>query len=342
MTYTLYSMQNSGNCYKPRLLMHQLGIPFRLVDTDSFDGSTRTPEYLALNPNGKVPLLVLPDGRRLAESNAMLLHLAEGTPFLPADRYERALCYQWLFFEQYSHEPYIAVARSWLSLMPGGREKMTRRTARRPSRPRPQGARRDGGAARRGTVVRRRHLFGRRHRALRLYPCRRRTAISTSRPIRASATGSAASRPCPAMSAWTGGREATIYSSATGGWRRRLGRGLEAGQSLLVVGADHAVHHHAEVAPDRVEAEVGVEPQVDLRPCPGRLEDQRGERRALLGEVDLHVDPAVRLDRRDRHRPGADPLVVALPVERLAHPVDRTGEGVDGRRDRYRPRATTR
>ena len=87
MTYTLYSMQNSGNCYKPRLLMHQLGIPFRLVDTDSFDGSTRTPEYLALNPNGKVPLLVLPDGRRLAESNAMLLHLAEGTPCLPADRY---------------------------------------------------------------------------------------------------------------------------------------------------------------------------------------------------------------------------------------------------------------
>jgi glutathione S-transferase len=125
MTYTLYSMQNSGNCYKPRLLMHQLGLPFRLVDTDSFDGSTRTPEYLALNPNGKVPLLILPDGRRLAESNAMLLHLAEDTPYLPANRYYRALCYQWLFFEQYSHEPYIAVARSWLHLMPGGREKMT-------------------------------------------------------------------------------------------------------------------------------------------------------------------------------------------------------------------------
>lgn len=125
MTYTLYSMQNSGNCYKPRLLMHQLGLPFRVVDTDSFDGSTRTPEYLALNPNGKVPLLVLPDGRRLAESNAMLLHLAEGTPYLPQAPYQRALCYQWLFFEQYSHEPYIAVARSWLSLMPGGRERIT-------------------------------------------------------------------------------------------------------------------------------------------------------------------------------------------------------------------------
>lgn len=125
MSYILYSMQNSGNCYKPRLLMRQLGLSFRLIDTDSFDGSTRTPEYLALNPNGKVPLLILPDGRRLAESNAMLLHLAESTPYLPADRYQRALCYQWLFFEQYSHEPYIAVARSWLRLMPGGRTKMT-------------------------------------------------------------------------------------------------------------------------------------------------------------------------------------------------------------------------
>ncbi len=118
MTYTLYSMQSSGNCYKPRLLMHQLGLPFRLVETDSSKGQTRTPEYLALNPNGKVPLLVLPDGRRLAESNAMLLYLAEGTPFLPADKYERALVNQWLFFEQYDHEPTIAVARSWLKIYP--------------------------------------------------------------------------------------------------------------------------------------------------------------------------------------------------------------------------------
>jgi len=117
--YTLYSTQGSGNCYKPRLLMHQLGLRFRLVDTSSKDGSTRKPEFLALNPNGKVPLLILPDGRPLAESNAMLLHLAEATAYLPAERYERALCYQWLFFEQYSHEPYIAVARSLLHLNPG-------------------------------------------------------------------------------------------------------------------------------------------------------------------------------------------------------------------------------
>ena len=99
--------------------MHQLGLRFRLIDTSSRDGSTRKPEFLALNPNGKVPLLILPDGRPLAESNAMLLHLAEGTAYLPTERYERALCYQWLFFEQYSHEPYIAVARSLLRLNPG-------------------------------------------------------------------------------------------------------------------------------------------------------------------------------------------------------------------------------
>lgn len=116
--YTLYSMQSSGNCYKPRLLMHQLGLAFRLIETDPGKGETRTREYLALNPNGRVPLLVLPDGRRLSESNAMLLYLAEGTPFLPTDRYERALCHQWLFFEQYEHEPTIAVARSWMAIYP--------------------------------------------------------------------------------------------------------------------------------------------------------------------------------------------------------------------------------
>ena len=173
MTHTLYSMQNSGNCYKPRLLMHQLDIPFRLVDTNSFDGSTRTPQYLALNPNGKVPFLILPDGRKLAESNAMLLHFAERTPFLPSDPYERALSYQWLFFEQYSHEPYIAVARSWLSLMPGGREKMT---AERLADLHARGYKALAVMEERlgeAPMVRRPQLLRRRHRALRLYPCGR-------------------------------------------------------------------------------------------------------------------------------------------------------------------------
>lgn len=111
---TLYSQQDSGNCYKPRLLLAQLGRSFRIVDVDANDGSTRTPDFLALNPNGKVPLLVFDDGRRLAESNAILLHLAEGTPYLPADPFERAKAYEWLFFEQYSHEPSVAVRRSLL------------------------------------------------------------------------------------------------------------------------------------------------------------------------------------------------------------------------------------
>lgn len=109
---TLYSQQDSGNCYKPRLLLAHLGRRFCLVDVNANDGTTRTPDFLAKNPIGKVPLLEFDDGRRLAESNAMLLHLAEGTRFLPHDAFERAKVYEWLFFEQYSHEPTVAVRRS--------------------------------------------------------------------------------------------------------------------------------------------------------------------------------------------------------------------------------------
>lgn len=126
-TYTLYSMQFSGNCYKVRLLMHELGIAFRIVDIVKGDGQTTSRDFLALNPNAQVPLLILPDGRPLAESGAMLLHLAEGSALIPADPYERALCWQWMFFEQYSHEPVIAVARNWLRYVPGGRETMAHR-----------------------------------------------------------------------------------------------------------------------------------------------------------------------------------------------------------------------
>ena len=111
---TIYGMSDSGNCYKPRLLMAKLGRPFRHVEVNSITGETRTAGYLARNPNGKVPLLELEDGRLLAESNAILLYLAEGTRFLPGDAYERALVCQWLFFEQYSHEPFIAVRRAIL------------------------------------------------------------------------------------------------------------------------------------------------------------------------------------------------------------------------------------
>ena len=110
----LYDYQLSGNGYKVRLLLHQLGIPFERVETDIVRGETRTPEFLARNPNGRIPTLELEDGTYLAESNAILFYLAEGTPFLPATRLERALVLQWMCFEQYSHEPNIATVRFWL------------------------------------------------------------------------------------------------------------------------------------------------------------------------------------------------------------------------------------
>jgi len=111
----LYNYAPSGNGYKVVLLLRQLGVPCERVEVDANAGGTRTPEFLALNPNGKIPVLVLDDGTVLAESNAILWYLAEGTPFVPADRLGRAQALQWMFFEQYSHEPYIAVARNWLS-----------------------------------------------------------------------------------------------------------------------------------------------------------------------------------------------------------------------------------
>ena len=112
----IYGMMDSGNCYKPRLLMAKLGRGFEQVDVGSGEGGTRSDTYLAKNPNGMVPLLELDDGRLLAESNAILLYLGEGTRFVPQDAWRRALVHQWLFFEQYSHEPYIAVRKAILTV----------------------------------------------------------------------------------------------------------------------------------------------------------------------------------------------------------------------------------
>jgi len=108
---TVYGFSPSGNCHKVRLLLEQLGRAYRWVEVRSDDGSTRKPEFLALNPNGKVPLVQLDDGRTLTESNAILYWLADGTGYLPGDAWQRAQAMRWMFFEQYSHEPYIAVAR---------------------------------------------------------------------------------------------------------------------------------------------------------------------------------------------------------------------------------------
>jgi glutathione S-transferase len=107
----LYDFLESGNGYKVRLLLTQLKLPFEYVEKDILKGETRTPEFLALNPNGRIPVLRLEDGTHLAESGAILFYLADGTPFLPAGRLERAQVLQWMFFEQYSHEPNVAVAR---------------------------------------------------------------------------------------------------------------------------------------------------------------------------------------------------------------------------------------
>jgi glutathione S-transferase len=108
---TVHGFSPSGNCQKVRLLLEQLGREYRWVEVDIVAGGTRTPEYLASNPNGKVPMLVADDGRVLVESNAMLFWLAEDTPYLPNDSWQRAQALSWMFFEQYSHEPYVAVAR---------------------------------------------------------------------------------------------------------------------------------------------------------------------------------------------------------------------------------------
>jgi glutathione S-transferase len=114
----LHQMQMSGNCYKVRLAARQLGIPVVLKDYPLHGGKTRELEFLAKNPNGRVPLLELNDGRCLAESDAILWYLAEGSALVPADKWSRAQALQWMFFEQYSHEPFIAVARFWLAYAP--------------------------------------------------------------------------------------------------------------------------------------------------------------------------------------------------------------------------------
>ena len=107
----IYGDSRSGNCYKLKLLCAELGMDFDWQEVDILAGDTHTPEFLAMNANGKIPLLVLPDGRCLAESNAILCFLADGSEFFRGDAFAQAEVLQWLFFEQYSHEPYIATSR---------------------------------------------------------------------------------------------------------------------------------------------------------------------------------------------------------------------------------------
>ncbi|HYD86853.1 MAG TPA: glutathione S-transferase family protein [Vitreimonas sp.] len=105
----LYGSSDSGNCLKTKWVAERLGIRFEWIETSSFSGATRTPEFLAINPAGQVPVAILADGRMLAQSNAIMLYFAENSDLVPKDAYERAKMLEWLFWEQYSHEPYIAV-----------------------------------------------------------------------------------------------------------------------------------------------------------------------------------------------------------------------------------------
>ena len=160
----LYDHPALGNCLKVRVLLRQLGISYETVVVDLFAGETKAPEHLARNPNGRVPVLELDSGETLPESAAIMLYLAEGTPFLPSGRFERAQVHRWLFFEQNQVEPSLAVgsepAAPW---RPFARDARTR-------------------ARRRPGVHLRPRLLDRRHRAPRVRPLRRRRP---GRPARA-------------------------------------------------------------------------------------------------------------------------------------------------------------
>jgi glutathione S-transferase len=113
----LYDSRVSGNCFKVRLLLAQLGIPYERREVDVVDRSGRKELLADLNPALRVPTLVFDDGRTLGESDAILWYFGDGTSFVPTDPWERAKVLQWMFFEQYSHEPHIAVARFWLHVL---------------------------------------------------------------------------------------------------------------------------------------------------------------------------------------------------------------------------------
>lgn len=131
MALRIYGDSISGNCLKVKWTAEQLGLAFEWIEIDILKGQSRTAEFLALNPAGQVPLVILQDGRPLAQSNAIMLHLAEGSALIPADAYERARMFEWLFWEQYSHEPYVAVARFQVTYLGKARESLETRLIER-------------------------------------------------------------------------------------------------------------------------------------------------------------------------------------------------------------------
>lgn len=117
MTYEVHGVASSGNCYKVRLVLEQLGLPYVWHEVDMMNGATHTDAFHQMNPNGKVPVLRIDEHTCLSESGAILFYLAEGTPLIPTDRLARARMLQWMFFEQYTHEPSVAVARFILQFL---------------------------------------------------------------------------------------------------------------------------------------------------------------------------------------------------------------------------------
>lgn len=117
MTLVIYGDTNSGNCLKVKYVADLLGLPSRWIETNALNGETRQPSLLAINPMGQVPAVTLPDGRHLAQSNAIMLYLAEGSRLIPKDPYDRAQMTRWMFWEQNNHEPWIAVRRKLKSML---------------------------------------------------------------------------------------------------------------------------------------------------------------------------------------------------------------------------------
>lgn len=131
MTLRIYGDSRSGNCLKVSWTAQYLDIPYEWIEVDVMAGVTRTPEFLGMNPAGQVPTVILEDGRPLAQSNAIILHLAEGSALIPADAYERAKMLEWLFWEQYSHEPTIAVVRFQVAFLGKSRDEIEPRLIER-------------------------------------------------------------------------------------------------------------------------------------------------------------------------------------------------------------------
>lgn len=131
MTMRIYGDSISGNCLKVKWTAERLHLPFDWIEVDILKGQSRTPEFLAQNPAGQVPMVILSDGRALSQSNAILLHLAEGSPLVPVDAFERAKMWEWMFWEQYSHEPYVAVVRFQMAYLGKSRDEVEARLIER-------------------------------------------------------------------------------------------------------------------------------------------------------------------------------------------------------------------